>query len=30
VRNVTGRHLFDVEPGGQPNRAAEAGWRRAG
>jgi calcineurin-like phosphoesterase family protein len=30
VRNVTGRHLFGVEPGGQPNPAAEAGWRRAG
>lgn len=30
VRNVTGRHLFDIEPGGQPNLAAEAGWRRAG
>jgi hypothetical protein len=30
VRNVSGRHLFDVEPGGQPNLAAEAGWRRAG
>jgi hypothetical protein len=27
---VTGRHVFDVEPGGQPNLAAEAGWRRAG
>jgi hypothetical protein len=30
VRNVTGRHLFDVEPGGQPIPAAEGGWRRAG
>ena len=30
VRNVTGRHLFDVEPGGQPNLAAQGGWRRAG
>jgi hypothetical protein len=30
VRNVTGRHLFDIEPGGQPNLAAEAGWRHAG
>jgi calcineurin-like phosphoesterase family protein len=29
VRNVTGRHLFDVEPGGRPSLAAEAGWRRA-
>jgi hypothetical protein len=27
---VTGRHLFDVQPGEQPNLAAEAGWRRAG
>jgi Calcineurin-like phosphoesterase len=30
VRNVTGRHLFDVEPGAQPNLAAQVGWRRAG
>jgi hypothetical protein len=30
VRNVTGRHLFDIGPGRQPNLAAEAGWRRAG
>jgi Calcineurin-like phosphoesterase len=30
VRNVTGRHLFDVEPGGQPDLAAGAGWRCAG
>ena len=30
VRNVTGRHLFDVEPGAQPNLAAQGGWRHAG
>ncbi len=30
VRNVTGRHLFDVEPGMQPNLAGQVGWRRAG
>ena len=29
VRNVTGRHVLDVEPGGPANLTAEAGWRRA-
>jgi hypothetical protein len=29
VRNVTGRHLLDVEPGGPASLPAEAGWRRA-
>jgi Icc-related predicted phosphoesterase len=29
VRNVTGRHLLEVEPGGPADLAADAGWHRA-